>query len=99
MLTGCNNIHGKEVVHRLGVESFRTEVGKRGDSKEALFDLFHGGLFAKNKRSGLDVTRNLEVSSKTTECGFDLVEQFMRDWVLARCSTHVNFGGLQFKVD
>ena len=55
---------------------------------------FHGGLFALNNGTGLDVTLNLEVPSKTTECEFDLVLQFRRDGVLARSSPLLNLGGL-----
>ena len=53
VLTGCTNVHGKEVVHCLRVESLCIEVGKRGgDALEVLFSLFHGGLFAQNKGLG-----------------------------------------------
>ena len=47
---------------------------------------FPWSLVAHNNRTGLDVTMNLEVSSKTTECDFDLVVQFMRmgSWQDAR---------------
>ena len=87
MLTGCTNIHGQEVIHCLRIKSFNIEVGKRGgDPLEALFGFFHGGLFAQNNGAGLNVTVDLEVSSKTTECESDLVLQFGRNWVLAEGS-------------
>ena len=84
VLTGCTNIHGQEVVHCLRVKSFSTEIGKRGDSLEALCGFNHGGLPAQNNGAGLDVTQNLEVSSKAAECEFDLVLQFTRKWDLDR---------------
>ena len=100
MRSTCTNVHGKEVVHCLRVESLCIEVSKRGgDSLKALCGLFHGGLFVQKNRNGLDAIVDLEVSSEIAECGFDLIVQFMRDGVSARCSPHLDLGRLQFKVD
>ena len=75
MLTGSTNMHGQEVIHCLRIESFSIEVGKSGgdllETQSVFF--FHGGLFTQNNRAGLDVTVDLEMSSETTECEFDLV--------------------------
>ena len=74
VLTGCTNIHGQEVIPCLRVKSFSTEIRKRGgDSLEALCGFFHGGLLAQNSGAGLNVTVDLELSSKTTEGESDLV--------------------------
>ena len=54
---------------------------------------YHGGLPAQNNGSGIDVTLNLEVSSKAAECEFDLVSQFRRNGVWTRSSPHLNLGG------
>ena len=100
VLTGCTNIHGKKVVDSLRAESFRIEFGKRGgNALKPLCGFHHGGLFTKDNGTGLDVTLDSKVSSKTTECGFDLVVQFLRNGVWTRCSPHLDLGSLQLKVD
>ena len=99
MLTGCPNIHGKDVVHCLRVKSFSIEVGKGGgDSLEALFVVF--SMEASSPRTmGLgSMLPEFGGVSKTTECEFDLVLEFRRNGVLARSSPHLNLGGLELKV-
>ena len=100
VLAGCTNTHGKEIANSLRAESFRIEFGKLGgNALKPLCGFHHGGLFTKDNGTGLDVTLDSKVSSKTTECGFDRVVQFLRNGVWSRCSPNLDLGSLQLKDD
>ena len=100
VLTGCPDIHGEEVIDCLHAETLSIELSKGGRKcTEALRGGLHCGLFTKDHRTGLAVSLNVKMSSKTSERGCDLVEESLRDRVRARSSPHLDFGGLKFKID
>ena len=87
VLTGCPNIHGEWVIDCLHAETLSIELSKDGrDCVEAVVCFFPWCLFTKDLRTGLAVSLNVEMSSKTIECGFDLVEESLEDRVRARSS-------------
>ena len=84
MLTGCPNIHGDDCQH---AETLSIELSKGGRScTETLRGFLHGGLFTKDHGTGLAVSLDVKMSSKTIEYGFDLVEEGLEDRVWARRS-------------
>ena len=82
------NIHGEWVIDCLHAETLSIELSKDGrDCVEAVVCVFfHGGLFTKDLRTGLAVSLNVEMSSKTIEGGFEIVEESLGDRVRARSS-------------
>ena len=74
-----------EVIDCLHTETLSIQLGKGGRTgTESLRGVLHGGLFTKNNVTGLAVSLNVEMSSEATDCGFDLVEEFLGNGVEAR---------------
>ena len=47
-------------------------------------------VVTKHNRTGLTVAQDVKMATEEAECGFDLVEQLL---------VHLDFGGLEFKID
>ena len=100
VLAGGTNIHSEEVIDCLHAETLSIELSKGGSNgSETLRGFLQCGLFTENNMTGLAVTLDVKMSSKATECGFDLVEESLEDRVRARSSPHLDLGGLKFKID
>ena len=100
VLAGRTNIHGKEVVDSLRAETFGVELSMRGTmarNRGVIFSIV--ACPPRTIGTGLDVALDGKMSTETTECGFDFIEQLMRDTVRARCPPHLDLGGLELKVN
>ena len=45
------------------------------------------------------VSPNVEMSTEAVECGFNFVEEFLGNCLQAGCPPHLDFGGLELKID
>ena len=97
MLAGCATYMVRKIIDSLCVETLSIELGKGSSNVvESACGFLHGGLLNKNNRTGVAVTLNVKMSTEATECRFDVVEQLL---VLAGCPPHLDFKGLELKVD
>ena len=92
VLAGCTNIHGEEVIDSLRAETLGIALGKDGSNvTKSSRGFLHRGVFTKNNKTGFAVTLDVKMSSEATECWFDLVEQFLGDWVQAGMPSRTGF--------